>query len=216
MRHVFLACVIAFGLVNSSLAAAAKEARLAYPQTRRVDQVDVYHGVRVADPYRWLEADIRTSPEVAEWVAAENKLTASYLDAIAQRATIRRRLAELWNFAHYSPPSKHGGRYYYLKNDGLQNQSVLYVADTLDGRAARAAGSQPLVEGRHDRPDGRALQRRRQIHGLRPLRGGFRLGHLASHGRRRGAFHAARRTEMDQDLLGRLDQGRQGLLLHPF
>ena len=73
-----------------------------------MDQIDVYHGVKVADPYRWLEADIRTSPEVAEWVAAENKLTAAYLDAIPQREAIRRRLTELWNFAQYSPPAKHG------------------------------------------------------------------------------------------------------------
>jgi prolyl oligopeptidase len=111
----------------------AAEDRLEYPQARRGGQVDVYHSVKVADPYRWLEADIRTSPEVAAWVAAENKLTARYLEAIPERETIRRRLTELWNFAHYSSPRKEGGRYYYLKNDGLQNQSVLYVMDSLDG-----------------------------------------------------------------------------------
>ena len=88
----------------------------------------------MADPYRWLEADIRTSPEVADWVAAENKVTAAYLEAIPQRAAIRRRLTELWNFAQYSSPMKEGGRYYYFKNDGLQNQAVLYVMDSLDGQ----------------------------------------------------------------------------------
>jgi prolyl oligopeptidase len=117
-------------LAVSSLAAA--EAPLRYPTTRRVDQVDVYHGVAVADPYRWLEADIRTSPAVADWVAAENQLTAAYLDAIPQRETIRRRLTDLWNFAQYAWVRKEGGRYYSLKNDGLQNQSVLYVMDSLD------------------------------------------------------------------------------------
>jgi prolyl oligopeptidase len=113
--------------------ASAGEPRIAYPATARGDQVDDYHGVKVADPYRWLEADIRTSPEVAAWVAAENKLTAAYLDAIPERKTIQNRLTELWNFAQYSSPMKEGGRYYYFKNDGLQNQSVLYTMDSLDG-----------------------------------------------------------------------------------
>ena len=88
------------------------------------------------DPYRWLEDDVRGSKEVADWVAAENKVTLAYLEAIPQRETIRRRLTELWNFAQYSSPFKEGGRYYYLKNDGLQNQAVLYVMDSLDGQAA--------------------------------------------------------------------------------
>jgi prolyl oligopeptidase len=107
---------------------------LQYPATRRVDQVDTYFGTRVADPYRWLEADIRTAKEVADWVAAENRVTMRYLAAIPQRAQIRRRLTELWDFAQYTSPMKEGGRYYYLKNDGLQNQSVLYGLDTLDAR----------------------------------------------------------------------------------
>jgi prolyl oligopeptidase len=109
--------------------------RLAYPPTPRGNQVDVYHGVRVADPYRWLEADVRTSKEVADWVTAENKLTFGYLESIPAREKILRRLTELWNYEKYSSPRKEGGRYYYLKNDGLQNQDVLYVQDTLDGPA---------------------------------------------------------------------------------
>ncbi len=120
--------------ISATMVTAAENARLEYPQTRQVDQIDVLHGVKVADPYRWLEADVRTSPEVAEWVAVENKLTDAYLDSIPQRETIRRRLTELWNYAQYSAPIKKGGRYYYLKNDGLQNQSVLYVTDSLDGK----------------------------------------------------------------------------------
>ena len=111
---------------------------LAYPSTRRVDHVDTYHGTKVEDPYRWLEDDVRNSPEVAEWVKAENQLTESYLAAIPQRETIRRRLTELWNFAQYSPYMKEGGRYFFFKNDGLQNQPVLYVDRIAGGRAAGA------------------------------------------------------------------------------
>jgi prolyl oligopeptidase len=113
--------------------ATAEEDKLVYPQTRRVDQVDILHGVKVADPYRWLEADVRNSKEVADWVKAENKVTFSYLEAIPQREKIRRRLTELWNFAQYFGAQKAGGRYYYFKNDGLQNQAVLYRLDTLEG-----------------------------------------------------------------------------------
>lgn len=119
-------------LVFAALAAAG-DGRLDYPQTKQVDHVDVLHGVKVADPYRWLEDDVRTSPEVAAWVAAENKVTDAYFAAISERDAIRRRLTELWNYAQYSSPMKKGGRYYFFKNDGLQNQSVLYMADTLDG-----------------------------------------------------------------------------------
>ena len=66
-----------------------------YPETRRVDQVDTFHGVKVADPYRWLEADVRESPEVAEWVTKQNEVARAYLDAIPQRPQIERRLTEL-------------------------------------------------------------------------------------------------------------------------
>ncbi len=105
----------------------------AYPDTRRVDQVDVYHGIEVADPYRWLESDVRASEEVAAWVAAQNGTTFAYLEAIPERARIRERLTALWNYEKYSSPFKAGGRYYYAKNDGLQNQSVIYVMEALDG-----------------------------------------------------------------------------------
>jgi prolyl oligopeptidase len=98
-----------------------------------VDQVDTFHGVTVPDPYRWLEEDVRTNPEVAAWVAAENAVCRRYLDAIPERATIEERLTQLWNFERYSVPSQTAGRYFYMKNDGLQNQSVLYVAETSGG-----------------------------------------------------------------------------------
>ncbi len=104
-----------------------------YPETRRVDTTDTYHGTKVADPYRWLEADVRESPEVAEWVKKQNEVARAYLDAIPQRPQIERRLTELWNYVRYSPPTEEAGKYFYLKNDGLQDQAVLYVADSYDG-----------------------------------------------------------------------------------
>ncbi len=112
---------------------AAKEAALKYPEARRVDQVDTFHGVDVPDPYRWMEEDVRTSAEVADWVAAENEITRRYLEAIPERTAIKERLTTLWNFARYSVPTMTAGSYFYLKNDGLQNQAVLYVSDTDDG-----------------------------------------------------------------------------------
>ena len=87
--------LLAFLAISILLSAArADDTRLAYPPTRRVDHVDTYHGTKVEDPYRWLEDDVRSSPEVAEWVKAENRLTESYLAAIPQRETIRRRLTD--------------------------------------------------------------------------------------------------------------------------
>ncbi|MES2463790.1 MAG: prolyl oligopeptidase family serine peptidase [Armatimonadota bacterium] len=103
--------------------------KLTYPTTRTVDQVDEYHGVKVADPYRWLEdAD---SEETKAWVEAENKLTSSYLSGIEVRGTIQKRLTSLWNYERFGLPSKKGNRYFYTRNSGLQNQAVLYVAETL-------------------------------------------------------------------------------------
>ena len=102
------------------------------PTSRQVDQVDLIHGTRIADPYRWLEADVRESAEVAEWVAAENAVAQAYLDAIPEREPIIKRLTQLWNVARYGIPTHAGEKYFYSKNDGLQNQSVLYVAGSYD------------------------------------------------------------------------------------
>jgi prolyl oligopeptidase len=107
------------------------EKRIVYPAAPRTGQVDDYHGVKVADPYRWLE-DL-DSQQTHDWVAAENRVTAAYLDAIPEREPIRKRLTELWNYERYSVPSRHGGRYFFSRNDGLQNQNVLYRVDALDG-----------------------------------------------------------------------------------
>jgi prolyl oligopeptidase len=104
--------------------------RLEYPVTRATNQVDVYHGVSVADPYRWLEDD--NSPETKAWVEAQNKITFGYLGQIPQRKAIQERLTKLWNYERYDAPFKEGGRYFFSKNDGLQNQSVFYTMPSLD------------------------------------------------------------------------------------
>jgi prolyl oligopeptidase len=114
----------------AALPSSAKPARLEYPKARRGDQVDEYHGVEVPDPYRWLEDP--DSKETRAWIEAENKLTFSYLEQIPQRGPIEKRLTKLWNYEKHGTPSQHGGRYFYTRNDGLQNQSVLYWAPSLD------------------------------------------------------------------------------------
>jgi prolyl oligopeptidase len=109
----------------------ADEPQLSYPVTRQDDQVDDYHGVKVADPYRWLEDD--HAPETEAWVAAENKVTSAFLDTIPERARIKERMTKLWNYERFGVPEKQGGRYFYTHNSGLQNQRVLYVIDSLKG-----------------------------------------------------------------------------------
>jgi prolyl oligopeptidase len=106
--------------------------KLKYPLTKQIDHVDSLHGKPIPDPYRWLEDDVRQSKEVADWVAAENKVTADYLTALPQRDAIKKRLTELWNYEKFGAPFKAGGRYFYFKNDGLQNQSVLYKLESLN------------------------------------------------------------------------------------
>ena len=121
---------ILFSVLALSIVLAA-ELPLSYPHTRKTDQVDDYHGVKVADPYRWLEDD--KSPETLAWVAEENKITFAYLNQIPYRAQLRERLRQLLNYARYSPPVRRGDQYFFTKNDGLQNQSVWYVQTGLDG-----------------------------------------------------------------------------------
>jgi len=122
-----------FVLAGITAVSAADDAKISYPQTTRMEHFDDYHGVKVADPYRWLEEDVRKSKEVAAWVKAENEVTFEYLKSIPERDGIRKRLTELWNYERYTAPHKVAGKYYFSKNNGLQNQSVLYVADTPDG-----------------------------------------------------------------------------------
>ena len=100
-----------------------------YPPAPKGDVVDDYHGTRVADPYRWLE-DV-DSPDTRNWVEAENRVTFAYLEQIPERERIRRRLTELWDYPKYGAPFKKGGRYFFFKNSGLQNQSVLFTQSAL-------------------------------------------------------------------------------------
>jgi prolyl oligopeptidase len=103
---------------------------LIYPTTAKVDQIDEYHGVKIADPYRWLENP--DTPETQAWVEAQNQVTFAYLNQIPARDKIKQRLTQLWNYEKYGIPFKEGDRYFYYKNDGLQNQSVLYTLKSLD------------------------------------------------------------------------------------
>lgn len=108
-----------------------QQQKFQYPATTKVDQVDEYFGTKVADPYRWLEDD--TSSQTAEWVKAQNTLTFGYLEQIPYRQKIQDRLTKIWDYPKVSAPYKEGGRYYYSKNNGLQNQFVQYSKETLDG-----------------------------------------------------------------------------------
>src|ERR1043165_1025714 len=116
----------------AALAALMALARYGYPVSKTVEHVDDYHGTQVADPYRWLEE--LDSTDTKAWVAAENALTDSVVDKFPERAVIRKRLTELWNYPRTGLPSKEANWYFYTKNDGLQNQSPLYVQDGPTGR----------------------------------------------------------------------------------
>jgi len=109
-----------------------EDAAMKYPVTKKVDQVDDYLGVKVADPYRWLEDD--NAEEVKQWVKAENDATFGYLGRIPFREKIRERLTEIYNYPRYSSPMRAGECYFFTKNDGLQNQSVIYVQKGLEGQ----------------------------------------------------------------------------------
>ena len=112
----------AAAFIASALADASAQSPLTYPTTRRVDTVDVYHGSRIADPYRWLEAiDGR---DVADWVKAQNAVTMPYLASLPGRELLNTRITALYNYARTSLPFWEGGRWFYTKNSGLQRQSV--------------------------------------------------------------------------------------------
>jgi prolyl oligopeptidase len=132
LRRATLALTLlaAFGGSAMAQSCPAGSSTVSYPSTKKVDQQDNYHGTMVADPYRWLED--ANSGETKSWVDEQNKLTYGYLNQIPARAAIKERLTKLWNFERYSVPFKEGGRYFYSRNDGLQNQSVLYTMKTLN------------------------------------------------------------------------------------
>ncbi|HTH63825.1 MAG TPA: prolyl oligopeptidase family serine peptidase [Gemmatimonadales bacterium] len=120
--------------------------RPGYPETKRVAQVDDYHGTAVADPYRWLE-DV-DAPDTRAWIDAENAVTFAYLATVPERDAIRRRLTAVWDYPRYGTPFKKRGAYFFYKNDGLQNQSVLYH------QASRGAPPQVLLDPNMLSPDG--------------------------------------------------------------
>ena len=128
MAGIILGAGASAGLVGCS-----GQVKLDYPETKKVDTVDMYFGTQVADPYRWLEDD--NSAETAEWVKAQNAVTDSYLKTIPFRAKLKEKLTALTNYEKMGTPWKEEGKYYYFKNNGLQNQSVLYECDSLGGEA---------------------------------------------------------------------------------
>ncbi|MBX9815329.1 MAG: S9 family peptidase, partial [Sphingomonas sp.] len=128
-----LSLIVAAPLAVPLAAAQSQETALRYPETRRVDLVEDHFGIKVADPYRWLENDVRQDAEVRAWVTAQNQVTDAYLATLPQRAPFRERIKALYNYERFGVPVKAGGRYFYTRNSGLQNQSVLYVRDSLSG-----------------------------------------------------------------------------------
>jgi len=133
MRRAYL--LPSLSLLAVILSAPAAAAPPAYPVTAKGDVVERQFGVDVADPYRWLENDVRTDPAVRAWVGAENALTNAYLETLPGRDLLKARMTALTNFERFGVPRKAGSRYFYTRNDGLQNQSVLWVREGLAGPA---------------------------------------------------------------------------------
>lgn len=131
-RNLFILSIVAMMIVSGCM---PERQKIQYPDTKRDTVVDVYFETEVADPYRWLEDD--QSAETAAWVAAQNAVTADYLSKIPFRTALKERLETIWNYPKLGVPFKKGGRYFFFKNDGLQNQSVLYMQQNI--------GDEPVV-----------------------------------------------------------------------
>jgi prolyl oligopeptidase len=139
MRNLFLGIAAVTMMVPGAAmaddaATADVAAKLAYPQTKKQDIVEEQFGVKVADPYRWLEDDVRVNPEVAKWVEAQNAVSLLYLDSLPGKDVLAARMKALYDYERFGLPEKAGGTYFFTKNDGLQNQSVLYTRQGLDGK----------------------------------------------------------------------------------
>ena len=184
-----------------------------YPAARKEGVVEDYHGTKVPDPYRWLEDP--DSPETRAWVEAENKVTFAYLGSIPVRDEIKERLTKLWDYEKFGAPRKEGSRYFYSRNTGLQNQSVLFSADRLeadprvliDPNTLSADGTVALG-GTAISDDGSLI-----AYGLSAA-GSDWSGVQGS--RRRHRRGPTRPPQVDQVLRCVLDQGRQGVLLRPL
>ena len=128
MKKIALTTMALYAMISCT------NSKIQYPQTLKEEVTDEYFGTVVDDPYRWLEDD--NSEQTAQWVTAQNEVTFAYLENLPFRDQINNRLTELWNFPRYGTPFKKAGKYFYYKNDGLQNQSVLYIAESLDAEPA--------------------------------------------------------------------------------
>ncbi len=119
---------------KGATAASDNYTSLKYPETQALDVSETQFGVNVADPYRWLEDDVRVNPKVADWVARQNAVTDAYLDRLPGRDALAAKMEKLFDYERFGLPEKAGGRYFYMRNDGLQNQSQLYMRDGLDAK----------------------------------------------------------------------------------
>ena len=133
MKHLVLpvGLLLLVACQQNQTPSSTNEEKMNYPQTHKDSTIDTYFGTQVADPYRWLEDD--RSAETAAWVKAQNAFTFDYLSKIPYRQTIKEKLEKLWNYEKIGSPFVEGDYTYYYKNDGLQNQSVLYRKDK-DGK----------------------------------------------------------------------------------
>ena len=132
---VLVAAFLSFAAVAPLLTRAdgdTSKGKIAYPETKKVEVVDDYFGTKVADPYRWLEDE--TSPETKAWIEAQNAVTFGYLDKIPYREKLKARLTELYDYPRISAPFRRGDTYFFTKNDGLQNQSVYYIQQGVNGK----------------------------------------------------------------------------------
>ena len=168
MRHLTLVTSLLAMFGTSAMAQTcvaggpATAAPVSYPASAKGAQTDTYHGTSIADPYRWLED--ANSAETKVWVDAQNKVTQAFLGQIPERETIKQRLTKLWNYERFSVPYKESGRYFYSRNDGLQNQSVLYTMKSLSDEPrllldpnTLAADGTVALSGTAVSPDGKYL-----------------------------------------------------------
>ncbi len=131
---ILIGCASTIGATSPVAASSASaQERIAYPRTERGDVIETLFGERVADPYRWLENDVREDPRVRAWVAAQNAVTNRYLATLPSRAAFRARMTQMYDYERFGLPEKAGARYFYTRNDGLQNQAALYVREGLNG-----------------------------------------------------------------------------------
>ena len=188
-------------------------ARLTYPEPPTADQVDDYHGTRIADPYRPLEDS--DAPASRAWIEAENRLTEGILGAFAARAEIRERLAALWDFPRAGAPWRRGDRWFQLRNTGLQDQDVLWTADAPDGEGTVLLDPNRLsAQGTTDAVGDRG-QRERRARRVRDQRRRVGLAHV-DRPPRRDRRTAARSPPVEQVHARRVDPRRRRLLLRPL